>query len=130
MKKILIAIFYLLSLTYLSAMPTMSSPIYDADEMPKQFIRITTKPSKQATTPHRSTTSTIDAYYEAESIYVSAWGDGELERIEVYNNTNGNHIDTPANGCYAVVEIEDMGCGDYTLLIYCNDTLFVGTFTI
>lgn len=131
MKKLTTILLALLSLNCLSAAATTTSPSRSVDEMPKRHSQIIVKPTKPTTTPHRGITDQIDAYYEDGGIYITLWGEGELVEVEVCNTTNGNYLVVPAEGFCSVADINDMGCGEYTLLIYCNnDILYVGNFTL
>ena len=103
----------------------------DIDDMPKRHSQIIVKPIKQTTTPHRGITDHIDVFYEDGSVYITMWGEGKLVEVEVRNNTNGNCLVIPAEGFCSVVDINDMGCGEYSLLIYCdNDILYTGYFIL
>ncbi len=131
MKKLATILFALLSLNCLSAATTTTSPSRSVDEMPKRHSQIIVKPTKPTTNPHRGITDHVDAYYEDGCIYITMWGDGELVEIEVCNTTNGNCLVEPAEGFCSVVDINDMGCGEYTLLIYCdNNILYTGDLTL
>lgn len=131
MKKLTAILFALLSLNYLSATTTATSPSNSVDEMPKRHSQIIVKPATQTTTPHRGLTDHIEAYYEDGGIYITLWGEGELVEIEVCNTTNGNYLAEPAEGSCSMVDISDMGCGEYSLLIYCdNHILYTGDFAL
>ncbi len=131
MKKITTILFTLLSLNCLSAATTATAPSNYIDDMPKRHSQIIVKPIKQTTTPHRGITDHIDVFYEDGGVYITMWGEGKLVEVEVRNNTNGNCLVIPAEGFCSVVDINDMGCGEYSLLIYCdNDILYTGNFIL